>query len=301
MHQVQIRRRWAEEGTAVLVSFVVHLVLLLVLALWAYTKGAQSRTLRLTADLQPSTTQLLELSANQEAELPETTDTVMSTPEVEFRIDLPLASPISESPSAPPTVDLATFASTAAAVVEPRPQTQPKGRGALFFGAYAEGDRFVYVLDSSHSMEGERWRYACQQLLYSLGGLRDDQEFFVVCFDEVTTLLFNSTPQTAHYYNPTSENLDRVRQWLRSRRLGHETKPAEAMQYALLCQPDAVFMLSDGELQDNTIAMLRQLNPMMAQPKQIPIHTIHLFSKAGRQTLQLIARENGGSFTPIDN
>jgi hypothetical protein len=63
--------------------------------------------------------------------------------------------------------------------------------------------------------------------------------------------------------------------------------------------PDAVFLLSDGELQDDSLLRLRVLNNRQGPSRQIPIHTIHLFSQEGRFTLQQIAVENGGSFTPV--
>jgi hypothetical protein len=45
--------------------------------------------------------------------------------------------------------------------------------------------------------------------------------------------------------------------------------------------------------------MLRMLNRLSSEQRQIPIHTIHLFSADGRRTLQQIAMENGGTFTPV--
>ena len=75
--------------------------------------------------------------------------------------------------------------------------------------------------------------------------------------------------------------------------------PAQAMQYALELNPDAIFLLSDGELQDNTVAVLRLLNPPGSERRQIPVHTVHLFSFQGRLTLQQIALENSGTFTSI--
>ena len=64
--------------------------------------------------------------------------------------------------------------------------------------------------------------------------------------------------------------------------------------------PDAIFMLSDGELQDNSLQMLRQINSIDSDLRQIPIHTVHLMSEFGRETLEIIAKENQGTFTPIE-
>ncbi len=176
-------------------------------------------------------------------------------------------------------------------------------KGAAFFGSYASGNRFVYVVDSSRSMlDEDRWKYACNALMDSLNGLRPDQEFFVVCFDAETTLLFNTPLSKAAFIKPDDKVLQRVKRWMRGRgsKLGKATMPAEALTVALRLNPDAIFLLSDGEIQDNSIQMLREINGFSSQYRQIPIHTIHLFSAQGRQTLELLARENGGSFTPVE-
>ncbi len=175
-------------------------------------------------------------------------------------------------------------------------------RGAAFFGAYAEGKRFIFVLDSSRSMlQDDRWTYACNQLLDSLNGLQPEQEFYVICFDIQTTYLFNIPPTRAKFFKSDDSTLLRVKRWLRSHELGRATMPGQALQNALTLEPDAIFLLSDGELQDNSVAMLRMINGFSTNYRQIPIHTVHLFSDEGRETLQLIARENSGTFTPVQN
>ena len=175
-------------------------------------------------------------------------------------------------------------------------------RGAAFFGAYAEGKRFIFVLDSSRSMlQDDRWTYACNQLIDSLNGLLPEQEFYVICFDAETTYLFNIPPKRAKFFKSDDEVLPRVKRWLRSHELGRATMPAQALQNALALQPDAIFLLSDGELQDDSVNMLRMINGFSSEYRQIPIHTIHLFSNEGRETLRMIARENSGTFTPVQS
>jgi hypothetical protein len=177
-----------------------------------------------------------------------------------------------------------------------------QNRGAAFFGAYAEGKRFVFVLDSSRSMlQDDRWTYACNQLIDSLNGLQPEQEFYIICFDIKTSYLFNIPPSRAKFFQSDEKTLPRVKRWLRSHELGRATMPAEALQNALALEPDAIFLLSDGELQDNSLGLLRMINGFSATYRQIPIHTVHLFSDEGRETLQLIARENSGTFTPVQN
>jgi hypothetical protein len=74
--------------------------------------------------------------------------------------------------------------------------------------------------------------------------------------------------------------------------------PASAISIAMEFRPDAIFLLSDGELRDNTIFMLRQTN-QNELGAITPIHCIHIFSSDGKETLQMLAQENGGTFTAI--
>ncbi len=54
-----------------------------------------------------------------------------------------------------------------------------------------------------------------------------------------------------------------------------------------------------AKLRDQTIGVLRNLNGFSSERRQVPIHTVHLMSLEGRQSLQIIASENAGTFTPI--
>lgn len=171
--------------------------------------------------------------------------------------------------------------------------------GANFFGSYAQGERFVFVLDSSRSMAGDRWIYACQELMDSVNRLEPNQHFYVICFDDKTTCMFNSPASKAKFYQNDEATRLRLKRWLKSKRLGPGTLPATAMAMALKMHPDAIFLLSDGEIRDDTLFVLRQLNGFSTEQRQVPIHTVHLMSLEGRQTLQLIATENAGTFTPV--
>jgi hypothetical protein len=72
---------------------------------------------------------------------------------------------------------------------------------------------------------------------------------------------------------------------------------------ALDLKPDAILLLSDGEIMDNSIQQLRQYNREVGsngkEKVKIPIHTFLLHSLVGYQTLETIANENDGVFTPV--
>lgn len=293
----------AGNTVAFLCSLVFHVTLLLLLASCMYVAGKPSEGLLLSADIGASTETAV-LDSMQSFEL---SPDVSSIDETTVEIEAPVLAlnvelnKIIDEPKALGTSGIsATLTSLTVGDVVQNLQAQSKERGASFFGAYAEGNRFVYVLDSSRSMTGDRWAYACNQLIDSLNGLKPGQEFFVICFDLQTTFLFNLLPQNVEFFESDRDTITKVKRWLRSRTLGRATKPAQALGFALDFNPDAIFLLSDGELQDNSQMMLRMNNGVVSERRQIPVHTVHLFSMQGRNTLQQIARENGGTFTPIE-
>lgn len=117
-----------------------------------------------------------------------------------------------------------------------------------FFGTRAYGNRFVFVLDISYSMDardGERYRRACDELLRSVSQLRRGQSYYVFLFCWVTEEMF---------YNPSVEYVDvgpghiqKLQYWVNQVSLGSGTDPRRALALARQLDPDAVFLLSDGQ------------------------------------------------------
>lgn len=300
--QVQSVARTADRAGGIfslLVSFVVHLGLLLVLAVWICLPGTAGHGLFLSGDIAVSEEVELDLSASEPAEPVEAVfSETVSPPEfaIDFNVDIDPES-LEADAGKNHLAAIAASAKSFASVQNPLKTSHKKG--AAFFGAYAEGARFVYVIDSSTSMTGERWLYACNQLIDSLQQLRPDQEFYVISFDIKPSFMFSRGANPGDYVRNDTKTIAKIRSWLKTKILGRGTRPARALEYALAMKPDAIFLLSDGELQDNTIMRLRMLNRPDSSQSQIPIHSVHLFSMEGRATLELIAFENGGTFTPV--
>lgn len=288
---------------AFMVSLVAHVSLFVLLACWAYSAGTSSHGLLLRGDVGQSESVALDMVQTFDIEpQAESSAAPQASPELSLNVELDnvLQTP-SDLPANRLMADLASAVLASAtdgvaADVSETLEDRGYGRGASFFGSRAYGDRFVYVMDSSSSMTGPRWSAACAQLISSIEQLEANQEFFVICFDYQTTLLFNVPPHRIKYVVKADKSSRAVRTWLASRTLGNSTKPAEALQVALSLNPDAIFLLSDGEIQDNSVLMLRMLN---AAGRKIPIHTISLFSREGWWALQQIAADNGGTFTPV--
>ena len=293
-------------AVAFLSSLVVHVSLLVILALCVFTVGKPSDGVQFTAEIGEAQSVSVDvLPAFEIAPISTAESSLSVASPMEVNLDVALEVPKTATEPAKPASlgdGLATLTSARVGGLAETLDAKGLGRGASFFGSYAEGSRFVYVLDSSRSMQGDRWIYACQQLVDSLQSLKEGQEFFVICFDMKTTFLFNLPLDQVGFLPAGDEVTQRVKRWLRSRSsyLGRATMPAEALQYALQLNPDAIFMLSDGELQDHTVLALQLTNGTQSERRQIPIHTVHLMSAEGRQTLEVIAAQNGGSFRHVE-
>ncbi len=178
------------------------------------------------------------------------------------------------------------------------------GSGASFFGARAYGNRFVFVIDSSTSMIGPRWEALRVELHRALRSLSPDQEFFVISFDTTAHPMFNKLPPEGDFLKPTPENIAQLNYWVASIDHGNATMPASAIGIALRMEPDAIFLLSDGEIRDATLAELRIYNRFQESDGDmkvsVPIHTVLLYSDVGYLTLRAIADENDGVFTPFN-
>ncbi|MFN7625669.1 MAG: vWA domain-containing protein [Pirellula sp.] len=176
--------------------------------------------------------------------------------------------------------------------------------GASFFGTYAAGQRFVFVIDSSKSMlQGTRWPTLRRELIRAIQSLSPDQEFFVISFDAQAHPMFGKLPPTGKFLQPTKDNIYRLNQWVSSIVHGSNTLPASSIGIAMQLKPDAIFLLSDGEIRDNTLGDLQiynhEIDEKGVSKTLIPIHTVLLHSSEGFLTLKLIADENDGVFTPV--
>jgi hypothetical protein len=316
-----VAKKWnVGSAIAFAVSLVVHLLVTLVLS-WIIVghsgsgfNGIAIRGSQLD-DAMDSEMDSLEISnsAMEQAEEendPQKMQTPVSLPQANTRVDS-LASVSSVTPSLSSTA----FTETGLAVMlggsnedsegasGGSSKGSPKGTGASFFGARAYGHRFVFVIDSSSSMIGPRWNALRVELNRALRSLSQDQEFFVISFDFGAHPMFNTLPPKGEFLKPTRDNIYRLNQWVGSINHGSSTQPASAIGIALQLEPDAIFLLSDGEIRDATLYDLRIYNHSQDDNGKIkvsiPIHTVLLHSEVGYLTLKAIADENDGVFTPV--
>lgn len=171
--------------------------------------------------------------------------------------------------------------------------------GANFFGVEAPGDNFVFVVDSSKSMRGKRWRLATRELLAAIQRLTPEQSFYVIFFDSVPHPMFGKQlAQTT--MSATSQNLLRLRRWMRNVEFGDATSPQSSIEMAMALNADAVFLLTDGEFRDKTREVLLDDNRKLLDNGKTTfrsvVHTIGFQSRASQVLLMKIAEENGGRY-----
>jgi len=180
-------------------------------------------------------------------------------------------------------------------------------RRATFFGSHAYGNNFVFILDASPSMVGARYRRACDELIASLMKLEDSQSFYVLLFSWRTQLMFDGPLASIQFIPATDENVDRFRQWLYAQdvRKNNGTDPRVALDLAERLQPDAVFLLSDGEF--NKPPRWNPSMPTRAMPQHsvarlvemiyetIPLHCIAFEIAACEPGLRALSVLTGGS------
>jgi hypothetical protein len=164
------------------------------------------------------------------------------------------------------------------------------GGSAGFFGLEARGKRFVYIVDASGSMRGDRFQRACAELMRSVSELSDDQGFYVFFFNSATFPLF--FPATAQGPVPaTAENKHRLMQWIGHAVADGSTYPKTALFTALAMQPDAIFVLSDGKFPERTVRRVTAENE-----SGVVIHSIGFGGQAAEEVLKPLAEQNGGHY-----
>jgi hypothetical protein len=185
-----------------------------------------------------------------------------------------------------------------------------RGEAAVeFFGTVAQGNKIVFILDISGSMDENayradadrvtRYERARGELLRSIAQLYAEQEFVVLLFSDDCLPMLGSPQNKVQFLAATPANKDRIAAWLESVRPGGGTDPRTSLRIALALYPDAIFLLSDGEFRigrkgriaEEVIRMVRGLNT-----HRIPIHTIAYQDQRSRHTLETISDDSSGAF-----
>ncbi|MGE0607386.1 MAG: carboxypeptidase regulatory-like domain-containing protein [Pirellulales bacterium] len=163
-----------------------------------------------------------------------------------------------------------------------------------FFGTKGRGSRVVFVVDSSNSMKGGKFKQAKEELLRSVRSLSPPQKFYVLFFSDAMRSMFDPNPPNDLVPADTL-NITRLERYLESMELARGTNAHAAMEKAFALKPDVIYILSDGGFTDDTQRYLMQ---MPTQPARI--NTVAFRAKErGEASLQRIADKFRGTHTEI--
>lgn len=183
--------------------------------------------------------------------------------------------------------------------------TAAQGAGPKFYGIDMEGNRFVYVIDASTSMNDDgRWGRAVEELLESISQLKTSQKFLVLTYSSSFRPMMDMPMNQIDLVKATRGNKRRLAEWIYRLRPNGVTMPSGAMMVGLNLNVDAIFLLSDGLIMDGTDSMLRQHNrPRLLRfggGRKTPVHTIAMdVAGDGADLLRVIAEENAGHFRVV--
>ncbi len=157
---------------------------------------------------------------------------------------------------------------------------------AGFFGLSDSGSSFVYVIDHSGSMEGEKISAALRELSRSVKALDNNVKFYLVFYSDTYLAMPASTLMSA-----TQQNKARYLEWAGAITAQGGTNPIEAMQLAISLKPDVIWLLSDGEFDPEAASTIK-----LANRRKIKINTLAFGAGAGQAQLQQISSQNYGKF-----
>ncbi|MFO0916488.1 MAG: VWA domain-containing protein [Pirellulales bacterium] len=187
-----------------------------------------------------------------------------------------------------------------AAVAQSKGQLTTDNSRVTFFGAEGDGSTFVYVFDRSGSMsedEGKPLKVARRELKDSLQTLTEVQKFSVVAYNHrVRTLPIGG----GGLVFATDANKRQAERFIDGVPADGGTQHAEALLTAVRMRPDVIFLLTDGDADDD-IAEDDIKRVERANAGTI-IHVIQFSRGGARQDdrLMSLARRSGGRHVFVD-
>lgn len=307
----EIKKVWLLAVPSWLVSMAVHMIVLVALAMLWLPKVLEPQTTMIEGGhtepteelLQPSEVRLqLDTSATEVASVAHVVADLGAT-DVGSSLALPNAVTAYTAADLE-TSELTEVGSLFGTTGKGMASVGQGSGGAEFFGVKAAGNRFVFIVDSSNSMRGDKFKDACEELMYAIRRLNSKQYFYVIFFDqdaERMTFAPNNQPE-ASFANATAGNIKKVEDWVKTVQNELKTDPYDAVVFGCSIAPDAIYLLTDGRFTDKgaTERFLKKNNlfrePGVGIVAKAVIHTVGFYDPAGEETLQRIAADHKGTY-----
>lgn len=199
-------------------------------------------------------------------------------------------------------VVLLLFLSAGALAAEPGGSAGSPGSHTNLFGIEAHGDKFVYVFDRSASMGddgGKPLREAKKQLVASINDLDQRSQFYLIFYNDQPRI-FDLGSSNGRLIFATDSNKQQADQFISTIGASGGTDHMAALKIALRLQPDVIYLLTDGEEQDDPtpkdLAQIDRINGGGAQ--------INVIQFAGKprpdSSLVTLAHQNRGKHVVVD-
>ena len=169
-----------------------------------------------------------------------------------------------------------------------------QGGGKKFFEEDKESKNVIYIVDSSTSMNHPHLSVARTrfgrvkiELLRSIHSLSENQKFMVIFFND------HAIPMPAgDYISRSSDSLKSQYEWIAKHYADGDTNPVEALQLALMKNPDVVYFLTDGKVGPTLPDKINKLNRSRTK-----IHTVCIGNEQSQWLMKKISKVTGGTYT----
>ncbi|MGI9445870.1 MAG: vWA domain-containing protein [Rubripirellula sp.] len=196
--------------------------------------------------------------------------------------------------------------------LQEEPEDNPESTPIVnFFGAEAIGNKIVFVVDISLSMDArnmERYQRAKNELLRSVSNLTSEQSYVVILFSWRTKTMRYDRPPA--WIKAEKNHVLELTRWLNNTTLSSGTDPRDALSLAKAMQPDTIFLLSDGQfnhpnapshetgwlLPNGERSQLSVSDGIATYMSSIPIHSISFENPFTKDSMEQIAKQSGGNF-----
>ena len=163
------------------------------------------------------------------------------------------------------------------------------GEGVNFFGTGGVAKKVVFVVDHSGSMT-DSIVYVKHELKRSIRSLRPNQSFWLTFYSSGPTL---DLPTAGHKLVPATEpNKAQAFDFIDTIIAIGQTDPSDSLKKAFECQPELIYILTDGEFDPAIAGLIEKLNPK----KEVTVNTICFIYSEGEPLLKKIAAANNGSY-----